>query len=66
MLYDMASDYMQNMNSREGKLEIMAIVYDIDVEELTEAKIKRFEEIRQEIVDNFESKLKQGGLNGHL
>lgn len=58
MLYDMASDYMQNMNSREGKLEIMAIVYDIDVEELTEAKIKRFEEIRQEIVDNFESKLK--------
>ena len=58
MLYDMASDYMQNMNSREGKLEIMAIVYDIEIEELTEAKIKRCEENRQEIVDNFESKLK--------
>ncbi len=61
MLYDMASEYMQNMNSKEAKLEVMAIVYDIDVEELTKAKIKRFEEIRQEIVENFESKLKQGG-----
>ena len=36
----------------------MSFVYDIEIEELTEAKIKRFEEIRQEIVDNFESKLK--------
>jgi len=58
ILYDMASDYMQNMNSRQGELEVMAFVYDIEIEDLTEAKIKRFEKIRQEIVDNFESKLK--------
>ena len=58
ILYDMASEYMQNMNSRDAELEVMAFVYDIEIEDLTEAKIKRFEKIRQEIVDNFESKLK--------
>ena len=44
MLYDMASTYMQGVLS---KLEIMSFVYDIEIEELTEAKIKRFEEIRK-------------------
>ena len=69
ILFEMASEYEAEYNKRKADFEgygyayfpeyfyILERVYDLETSEITKAKIKRFEKILQEIVDNFESKI---------